>query len=960
MMLRKNLYLSFFKLPLCRALGRLVYIVLLYVVISCQKEDEFVPLKVHAVQPSEAIIGDTITIIGEGFSPGYEYNEISFQGVSASVKPLSTSSTSRLYVRVPDGAESGTIHINILDDETADSPPVTIHVPEITSVTPDHAWIGDTVVIKGKNFRNEREHNAVKFNPADVNQTATVISASSTELKAVVPSSARTGTIGVLGYPGVTFTLNPGEIASIEPLQGVVGDTISVKGKGLSTNQTATIVFTGHNATVNSLEQESTPRHLRVIVPPGATDGVVKLVYNDIEIVSPAIFKVYPVIKDMSPRSGLAGSVIKITGYNFSAEADENEVKFNGNAVTIVSASETTLQVKLPATVSSGPVTILVNGRLATGPSFTLAAEGTPVITELQPDHGPVNSVVVLKGENFSTTASQNEVKFAGNAVAIVQSATAKELIVRVPQGAVSGPITVIKEGKTGTSPDYTISSRLVPVVTSLSPLSVKRGATVTINGANFKTVKEDINIGFTGVGTFNYTPLSASENQLTVQVPMNISPGNWTIYVEQDGESSNKDKTVKVEGQPVIMLLAPVQGIPGSVVTLTGTDFDLTESNNQVKFGNAVATLVNPGDVLPDKVSVYVPDIAPGIYNVTLTAFGTTSAAVSFQVKEKPAVVKNVYYLAADDIVTSQALLIKKAVFDPPSTQTVYKSVNAPIISSMVVDLAGSKVYLEENGAIVRSNLNNTGKIELYDVNEAGGSFIGDLSLDAANQKLYWSGFGSPNIYRADTDGSGTPELLYDATDGLEVALGVSYVAEDGKLYIADQNYTQGFRILRANADGSGTPQVLFDAADGLGFVHDVKVDVAAGKIFVQDILESTWEFRILSGNLDGSGTLTELKILGGPQVTGISLDTQEKYIYWMQASESDPQFGNIYRAQYNFAVIPGADPASSVQTVYSNIKLAGVTGYVGGLAVENAAGATQRASFRVPLKLRTAAKHK
>ena len=955
MMLRKNLYPSFLKLPTRMALGCLVYIVLLYVVISCQEKDEFVPLKVHAIEPSEAIIGDTITIVGEGFSPGYEYNEISFQGVSAPVAPLSTSNTSRLYVRVPEGAASGSIHINILDEETADSPPVIIHAPEITSVTPDHAWIGDTVTIKGKNFRSEREHNAVKFNPATDNLTATVISASATELRAIVPSSARTGTIRVLGYAGVPFTLNPGEIASIEPLQGVVGDTISIKGKGLSTSETATIIFTGTNAIVNSIEEESTPRHLRVIVPPGATDGAVKFAYNNVEITFPAIFKVYPLIKDISPRSGLAGSVIKITGYNFSAEAEENEVKFNGTVVPVISASETSLQVKLPATISSGPVTVTVNGRLATGPSFTLAAEGTPVIAELQPDHGPVNSIVVLKGENFSTTASQNEVKFAGNAVATVQSASAKELIVRVPQGAVSGPITVTKEGKTGTSPDYTISEKPVPVVLSLSPLSVKRGATLTINGANFKTVKEEINIGFAGVGTFNYTPLSASENQLIVQVPNDISPGDWTIYVEQDGESSNKDKTVKVEGQPVITLLDPAQGIPGSVLTITGVDFDLIESNNQVKFGNTVAAFVNAGDASPDKVLVYVPDLAPGTYSVTLTAFGTASAPVSFQVKPKPAVVKNVYYIAADDIVTSQALLIKKAIFDPPSTQTVYKSVNAPIVGSMLVDLVGSKVYLEENGAIIRSNLNNTGKVELYDLNEAGGTYIGDLSLDAVNQKLYWSGSGTGNIYRGDTNGSGTPELLYDAGDGLEVALGVTYVPDDNKLYIADQNYTQGHRILRANADGSGTPQVLFDATDGLGVVQDVKIDVAAGKVFIEDIEASAWEYRILSGNLDGSGSLTVLKVLGWPQVTGISLDTQEKYIYWMQVNEADPQFGNIYRAQYNFAVIPGTDPASSVQTVYSNIKVDGVTGFVGGIAVESSTGgAAQRASMRLPLKLR------
>lgn len=951
MMLRKNLYPSFRKLLVCTALRCLVYIVFLYAVISCQKEDEFVPLKVHAIEPAEAIIGDTITIIGEGFSPGYEYNEISFPGVSQPIKPLNTSNTGRLYVRVPEGAASGSIHINILDEETADSPPVTIHAPEIISIAPDHGWIGDTVVIKGKNFRNEREHNAVKFNPAEVGMVATLISASGTELKAIVPSSARTGTISVLGYAGVTFRLNPGEIASIEPLQGVVGDTISIKGKGLSTSGAATIIFQGKDASVTSLEEMSTPRHLRVIVPPGATDGVVKHLYNGVELTSPAIFKVYPLIKDISPRSGLAGSVIKISGYNFSEEPDENEVKFNGTVVSILSASQTTLQVKLPADVSSGPVTVMVNGRLATGPSFTLAAEGTPVIAELQPDHGPENSVVVLKGQNFSTTPSQNIVKFSNNVVATVQSASATELIVRVPQGAVSGSVTVTTEGKTGTSPDYTISSKPVPVVLSVNPPSLKRGATLTISGANFKPVKEDVTVGFTGQGTFVYKPLSASENQITVQIPDDITLGNWTIYVEQDGESSNRDKTIKIEGQPVIATMNPTQGIPGAVVTLTGTDFDLVESNNQVKFGNTTATVVNAGDIQFDKVVVYVPDVAPGIYTVTLTAFGATSNGITFQVKDKPPAVRNVYYTAADELGTSSAVLVKKAVFDPPSTQTVYKTPNGASIMCMTVDVAGNKVYTDEAGVIVRSNLNNTGKTVLYDLSSTG---ITDLSLDVANQKLFWSLPGSPEVYSGNADGTGTPELLFDASDGIEMAYGISYVSEDGKLYISDQNFTKGYRILRANADGTGTPQVLFDKSDGLSYILDIKVDAGSGKIFIEDVDEMSGAFRILSGNLDGTGSLAVLKILETQQVTGISLDTQDKYIYWMQLNATNPDLADIYRARYDFAVIPGTDPASSAQIVYSNIKK-GPVGMVGGLAVEAASGAAQRASMRLPLKLRT-----
>jgi hypothetical protein len=952
MMLRKDLYRLLTTLKFKIAATAIASVLLIYTTISCQQEDEFTPLKIFSVEPAQAMVGDTIAIIGEGFSPGYEYNDISFQGISGSVKPLDNSTTGRLYVKVPDGVQSGTIHVNILDEETADSPPLTIIAPVIDKIEPDHAWIGDTVTIKGNNFRSQPQTNSVRFNPKVTNAAvASVIGGSSTELKVIVPPSARTGTISVLGYPGVSFTLNPGIIASLEPDHGVVGDTITLKGKGLNTSVDVTIYFTGDNASGGPLP-ESTSRDLKVVVPPGATDGILKIEYDDIKITSDIPFEVYPSINDIFPRSGLAGATIKISGYNFSSVLSENKVKFNGIDVEVTKATQRELQVKLPVGVTSGPVTVDVNGRLATGPSFTLSAAGTPVVFELQPNRGPVFSTVVLKGENFSTVASQNEVRFSNNKLATVTAATATELIVRVPEGAESGPISVTKESKTGTSPDYTIYSKLVPVITALSPGSVKRGATLTITGANFSTVKEDIGVTFTGNSASSKTPLTASENQLTVEVPLDISPGEWTVFVDQSGETSNKDRKIIVEGQPVITLVTPTQGAPGATVTLTGTDFNLTESNNIVKFGNTVATLVNAGDVLPDKVSVYIPDVAPGNYNITLTAFGKTSNAIAFSVKAKSAAVKNVYYSAEDDIVTSQAILVKKAVFDPPATQTVYKTANGLTINSLVVDLANSKVYLDESGALIQSNLNNTGRVELFNLAEAGGNGIIDLSLDAANQKIYWS--GSTSIYRGNTDGSGTPELLFDMGDGLESIMGITYLPNNGKVYLADLNYTNGYRILQGNADGSGSLQPLFDVSDGLSYVLDVKIDYSSGKIFVLDFNEATGEFRILSGNLDGSGSLTELKTLITSQVAGISLDTQDKYIYWLQVSATDPQLADIYRARYDFSVIPGTDPAATIQTVYSSIKI-GTSNYVGGLAVEESSGgAAQRASLRLPLKLR------
>ncbi len=77
-------------------------------------------------------------------------------------------------------------------------------------------------------------------------------------------------------------------------------------------------------------------------------------------------------ISSIEPASGIVGTEVTITGTNFSSTAADNQVSFNGVAATVSSASATQLVVEVPATATTGIVSIAVNGRNAQGPTFTV------------------------------------------------------------------------------------------------------------------------------------------------------------------------------------------------------------------------------------------------------------------------------------------------------------------------------------------------------------------------------------------------------------------------------------------------------------------------------------------------------------------------------------------------------------------------------------------------------------
>jgi hypothetical protein len=956
----------------------------MWIVSACKDDDKFVPLKVNSVSPAQAIIGDTITLEGEGFSPGIKFNYVSFSGLTRHVLPLTGSTTSKLLIAVPDSAQSGPLHINILNDEIFDTQPLTVLTPIFGSIEPTTGNPGDTIVITGENFSPNAKRNNVTFNPADplspANAYATVLSSSHTELKVIIPVDARTGNISVQGYPGPKFIIKGPEITKLSTQKGIVGDTIMIYGSGLNTSAE----FSFQNAAAVPLEG-STSREIKISVPPGATDGKVRLRYmqgdTPVEIQSDSAFLVYPSITRLAPPNGAVGTPLTILGYTLSPKPGKTAVvTINGRAIAPKNITDTEVDVMVPFDATSGPVTVKVNGRLAIGPVFNVVSSTALVVNSITPDEGAtVGSVVTISGNNFSATPAENTVTFKDGRQAVVQSATKTKLTVEVPAGAVTGIVSVTVAGVTASSAlPYTIltGGSGGPKINTIS-FNEATGI-VSLTGEGFDSDKHAVTLTFLDVNNqgrsygykanTGYDPVtSISPTALSLDVyTLNPDPqqpdkriacGDYLVTLRVTGidEPSNQ-KNVTITGHPKIESVTPLEGEPGVEVTITGQQFNYEPTKNTILFGSTPATDVS-GNV--SGIKVKVPQMAAGQYNITLTAFGVSSSeSFVFTVKQKdtkPENVKNIYLLGR----SSQVHGLYKLTYGQASPKLIYKP--SETATAMVFDLtsATKKAYFADRGDdtaspfLAQTNLDGTALKKLYTDAD-----VYDLSLDATGGYLYWSSTLDDKIYRgkfSDTPPA-TPELLFK---NLQYAYSLTYLPGNDGLYFSDgfDNTTTGDtegRIRKGNVTTKAVT-TLFESGDGLQFSYDFKIDETGGKLYILST-SPTGSWTISQANLDGSGAVQTLKEFDASiQVFSISLDLKDGYIYWSQTQNGQ---STIHRALLSFGVIPNTSPAVSEQELYTGLDFGSTDDGGGSIAVEESTGGG--AAQRVAGTVRTTLKYR
>ena len=164
------------------------------------------------------------------------------------------------------------------------------------------------------------------------------------------------------------------------------------------------------------------------------------------------------------------------------------------------------------------------------------------------------------------------------------------------------------------------------PIVSAITPAEAMIGEEVIIAGQYFSyTLAENI-VSFNGTAA---TVTEAIPIQLTTTVPEGATIGVGDLTITVNGQVSNSISfTVKDFPSPTITAVSPGIGIAGDEVTITGTNFSATPSDNTVSFNGTLATVISSTET---SITATVPDGAT-TGDITVTSErGKVSNGVEF-----------------------------------------------------------------------------------------------------------------------------------------------------------------------------------------------------------------------------------------------------------------------------------------------------------------------------------------
>ena len=324
--------------------------------------------------------------------------------------------------------------------------------------------------------------------------------------------------------------------------------------------------------------------------PPVRTNTTINRLYDVPPQVVPAVQLAYaglvasPSISSFAPAQGRAGTLVSIQGQRFEATAAHNQVFFNGVASPALSATATTLTVRVPAGAAAGKIQVVTtNGSARSTTDFV--AFPLPTLATVAPGEGVPGEVITLTGTGFSPEASQDTVTFNGIAAAVRQ-ATATTLAVAVPAGATTGLISLRTLGGQVASPQA-FRVWQPPTITACSPAKAKAGTVLTITGTNFAeaAARNTVLLGPTPAPV-----LAATATQLQVRVPATAQTGPPTVRTP-GGQATAAASFVFVPA-PVVIDFAPRQGSVGTTLTISGMNFN-ADSQVDTIYVNGVAARV-------------------------------------------------------------------------------------------------------------------------------------------------------------------------------------------------------------------------------------------------------------------------------------------------------------------------------------------------------------------------------
>lgn len=452
---------------------------------------------------------------------------------------------------------------------------VGLSAPFVEGFTPDFGPPGTQVRIIGSGFRPTATPPIVQFGTA----VASLLSASQTEIQAVVPIGATTAPITVTVPNGGGFYTTPfpfyvppriddfgteilgstgGEIIFKKPVVATQGARLLIVGANFFVpNFPRLLVKVGSTtipatATASSQIQATLPAiletgYVSVQTEVGATTNTTEYVYSP------------PRITNFTPRASV-GDTIEINGLNFLTQtASQLDLRLGGvRATTVDVKSNTNLLVVVPANALTGPLTLTApGGAFITTSNLTIL----PSIANFTPVGGPAGTVVTINGSGLNGTT---QVRFGNALAAAVTNLSQLQVTAVVPANPLTAPITLITTNGTNVSADLFYAP---PALDTFTPTQGGPGTAVTVNGSNF-TGTTEVRLNGAPVPEF----VVVSNTRITFAVPINATSGRLAVTTPGGTNQSTLNFTVRGP-EPQITSFNPASGGVGTEVTIVGAN---------------------------------------------------------------------------------------------------------------------------------------------------------------------------------------------------------------------------------------------------------------------------------------------------------------------------------------------------------------------------------------------------
>jgi hypothetical protein len=188
-----------------------------------------------------------------------------------------------------------------------------------------------------------------------------------------------------------------------------------------------------------------------------------------------------PVLSKATPDPIPTGQTLTLQGSNFGRILSMNAVTIDNKPVDVVSATDSSLQVKIPNDAKGGKAEVLLTVAGMKTEPLKITIQSKPEVTSVNMFSAPPGQPLVISGKNFSAKATDNKVTI-GDYAADVTSASPTSLTVTIPMALdpvqpVWGLPVVVTTGGVKSNDDVTVNVQQRVIETdSQSPVAAPGG----------------------------------------------------------------------------------------------------------------------------------------------------------------------------------------------------------------------------------------------------------------------------------------------------------------------------------------------------------------------------------------------------------------------------------------------------------------------------------------------------